>query len=204
MNEYILLRGLFPNQIEEPPFGSKACDYEQVPKINSAEEFEKLEALKVQKKIPLELRAYVTPREVLNCFLVSKFEHNLTDFMRWHIKSHLEAIGMHPTDDNVELMLAIHPLPTNIVCFLMEVDDARELASMLFHYQPTIIENHFGMTQLNLHDDNVRKFTLIRAKFNLETEKKHFNFGYHFSTEMFRFFVKSSAQFDLSVVYEVL
>lgn len=204
MSEYIVLGGLFPNQIEEPPFGSRARDYEQVPKINSAEEFEKVEELESPKRFPLELRTYVTPREELNRFLVSKFKHNITDFMRWYGKAHLEALGAHPTDDDVNLIVAIHPLPANIVCFLMETDDARELSSMLFHYQATVIENHLGMTQLNLHDDNVRKFTLIRAKFNLETEKKHFNFGYHFSTEKFRFFVKSSSQFDLSVVYEAL
>lgn len=198
MNENILFEGIILNQPEDLPFGNTARDYEQVPKINSVEEFEKQESKSSK------IQVYVAPAEVLNSFLVSKFGYNITDFMRMYGKAHFKNLGLNFEDNEVELMLAIHHIPENVVCFLEESNDALDLSFKLYHYQSTVIEDRRGRSYLNLHDESVRKFTLIRAKFDLEAEKQHFNYGYHFSTEKFRIFIKSSAQFDLSIVYEEL
>ncbi len=198
MNENTLFEGIILNPIERTPFGNTARDYENTKKIHSVEELEKQESLHSQ------MRTYQVPAEILNSFLVSKFGHNLTDLMRLYCKTHFERTGLNTTDNDIDLIVGIHYIPANVVCFLEEATDAEELAIRLYNYQATVIENSLGRTQLNLHDDTVRKFTLIRANFDLETEKKRFNYGYHFSTERFRFFIKSSAQFDLSIVYEEL
>lgn len=198
MNEKPLFEGIIISQVRSNPFGSTYRDYAALPELNSLHDISEAESL------PCGARAYVAPAEVLNSFLVSKFDCNITDFMKMYGKAHLKNIGVAPTDDDVNLIVAVHLIPPSVICFFEEVNNPFELSFKLADYQATITEDAFGRSQLNLHDDSVRKFTLIRAKFSLEDEKKRFYFGYHFTTEKFRYFIKSSAQFDLTVVYEEL
>lgn len=196
MSEKTIFEGIIFSPWRSRPFGSTYRDYETLPELKSLQDICEEEAL------PGDSRAYVVPTEVLNSFLASKFGCNITDFMKMYGKTHLNNIGISPTDDDVELIVAVHPLPPKMVCFFEEADDPCKLSSKLANYQATVTEDFFGRSQLNLHDNSLRKFTLIRAKFSLETEKKNFYFGYHFTTEKFRYFIKSSAQFDLAIVYE--
>ena len=127
---------------------------------------------------------------VFDEFLKEKFNGiGISEFMKIYTKKHVGE----------EFCL---PVPSEITCIFNSSDDPEALAKFLANYKQTIGTNHFtGNTFLNLHNNNVYEFTLIRAEFSLDEHKNLFWAGYHHSHDNFKFFIKSSAQFDLTVVY---
>ncbi len=88
--------------------------------------------------------------------------------------------------------------------FFSSFDNPRILSKFLGNYQSAVKSSLYEDSFLDLHTDSMYKFTLIRANFNLEENQKLFSFGYHHKTEHFRFLLKASIQFDLTVVFEEL
>ncbi len=131
--------------------------------------------------------------EALDDFLKGKFDGNgIAELMQIYTQKHIgEAFCL--------------PVVTPIVSvFFTSIDNPRILSQLLANYQSTVKDSLLGNTFLNLHTDSMYKFTLIRANFNLEENQNLFSFGYHHKTEHFRLFLKSSAQFDLTLVFEEL
>lgn len=133
--------------------------------------------------------AFRAPAEVLDNMLRMKFHGiGIREFMEIYTKLHIgEAFAL--------------PVPPLVTCVFKEMSSAKEVANFLSGHQRTIGEDRFG-TFLNLHNDTVYEFTVIHANFNLEEEHKSIYHGYYYGdNEHFAFFIKSSAQFDLTVVY---
>ena len=127
--------------------------------------------------------------ETLDKMLRAKFNNlGIREFMEIYTKLH---IGQP---------FAI-PVPPIVTCTFKEMCTAEDVQNFLSGHQRTIGHDHFG-TFLNLHTDNVYEFTLIRAAFNLEKDHNSIYHGYYYGEdEHFAFFIKSSAQFDLTIVY---
>lgn len=134
-------------------------------------------------------QSFRTPSEVLNEMLRTKFLGlGVTEFMEIYTKLHVGQAFAFPT-------------PPTVTCTFKEMDTAKSVQNFLSGHQRTIGEDRFG-TFLNLHTDDVYEFTIIHANFNLEEEHKSIYHGYYYGeNEHFAFFIKSSAQFDLTVVY---
>ena len=129
------------------------------------------------------------PAEILDEMLRMKFAGLvIQEFMKTYTKLHIgEAFAL--------------PVPPTVTCTFKEMSSAKEVQNFLSSHQRTIGHDAFG-TFLNLHTDNVYEFTLIHANFNLAEEHKSIYHGYYYGeNERFAFFIKSSAQFDLTVVY---
>ena len=198
MDEKNLLEDtLIVSQLGYALFGSTSLNDKWLPKIETLEDFIQQESLPI-----FMWRIYQTSPKVLNYFLDLKFSKSINDFRRMYAETHFKALGANISNEELDIIINIHNIPQKIICCLARADDAAELSYRLANYQQTITEDCFGKSQLNLHNDDVGKFTLIRANFDLEAEKNKFYFGYHFSTEKFKFFIKSSLQFDLTIVYQ--
>lgn len=127
--------------------------------------------------------------ETLDEMLHAKFEYlGIRQFMEIYTKLHIgQAFAL--------------PVPPIVTCTFKEMNTAEDVQNFLAGHQRTIGQDHFG-TFLNLHTDDVYEFTLIRATFNLEEDHKSIYNGYYYGDhEHFAFFIKSSAQFDLTIVY---
>lgn len=134
-------------------------------------------------------KAVRAPAEVLDKMLRVKFGNlGIREFMEIYTKLHIgQAFAL--------------PVPPIITCTFKEMSSAENVQNFLSGHQRTIGEDRFG-TFLNLHTDDVYEFTLIRANFNLENDHESIYQGYYYGdNEHFAFFIKSSAQFDLTVVY---
>lgn len=130
-----------------------------------------------------------TPREILNGMLHLKFHGiEVAEFMKIYTKLHIgESFVL--------------PIPPIVTCVFKEMDSPEDVQNFLEGHQRTIGQDSFG-TFLNLHTDDVYEFTVIHANFNLEKEHNSIYHGYYYNeNEYFAFFIKSSAQFDLTIVY---
>lgn len=171
-------------------YGSTFHDYEKYPEL-------KEETLwKLENDLSSEMDIYTVQYDVLNEFLKAKFENNLGEFMRMYLKKHLTSAN----SKDIETVIRIHSIPKKICLFVKEAYSPNELWLELKNYQSTIISGMFGESKLNLHNDDVYKLTLIHAKFDLKPDKNAW-FGYFFNTPKHMFFIKSSIQFDLTIVY---
>ena len=129
------------------------------------------------------------PAEVLDEMLRMKFVGlGIKEFMEIYTKLHIgQAFAF--------------PVPPTVTCTFKEMDSAKDVQDFLSGHQRTIGEDRFG-TFLNLHTDDVYEFTIIHANFNLAEDHNSIYHGYYYGeNERFAFFIKSSAQFDLTVVY---
>lgn len=173
------------------PFESEAREYESLQELGTVEEL-------MQRESTSKSESYKAPTPVFSNFLQERFGKNLPEFMEMYSTEHFKALGFG-SDAGFAL-----PVGPTTIGYFGETSNPAKLANYLSDYQASVTKNPFGGTRLNLHNDMVYKFTLIRAKFSLKDEKNRFFFGYHFTTDKFRFFIKSSVQFDLTVVYEEL
>lgn len=131
--------------------------------------------------------------ETLDDFLKGKFDGNgIAELMQIYTEKHLGEALCFPV------------VTPNVSSLFSSFDNPRILSQLLANYQSSVKDSLLGDTFLDLHTDSLYKFTLIRANFNLEENQKLFSFGYHHKTEHFRLFLKSSVQFDLTVVFEEL
>ena len=89
-------------------------------------------------------------------------------------------------------------------CLFCNSDNPDLLSGILTEYQQTIKTSFWGSIVLNLHANDICKFTLLHAKFSLKENESKFSHGYYFETQKFLFFIQSSIQGDLAVVYEEL
>lgn len=130
-----------------------------------------------------------TPAEVLDEMLRMKFIGlGIREFMETYTKLHIgQAFAF--------------PVPPTVTCTFKEMNSAEDVQTFLYGHQKTIGEDRLG-TFLNLHTDDVYEFTIIHANFNLEEDHNSIYNGYYYGdNEHFALFIKSSAQFDLTVVY---
>lgn len=172
-------------------FENEARKYESFPEIATIEEL-------TQKELNSKGDAYKVPTTLFSNFLKQRFDHDLPEFMKLYSKAHFSGLGFE-FEEGIVL-----PIASTTACYFGKTSNPDRLAEYLANYQASVVRSPFGGTRLNLHNDTIYEFTLIRADFNLEAEKSKFFFGYHFTTDKFRFFIKSSVQFDLTVIYEEL
>lgn len=191
MNEKPLFEGIIISPVRNNPFEDDPRNYERLTVLNTAEEL-------AQAELSGKTAVYRAPSEVVSSFLMKKFGYDISGFMEMYTKLHFKRLAIGNGEGFA------FPVPPMTCCYFAEYSDPMELAKKLSNHQSTIIKDEYGGTMLNLHNDTVYKFTVIRAKFNLAKVKEQFYFGYHFTTEKFRLFIKSSIQFDLTVVYEEL
>lgn len=171
------------------PFDVDASWYHSSPLCKSVKE--------IHEKSNCESEVFQAPSKIFNQFLKEKFDMDLLDFMEVYSK-------LHKAPFTREMLQYIFPLPQNIICFFNEETDPHSLKHKLLHYQSSIIEDHFGHTHLNLMEVGIYRFTLLKAKFSLEKNKQCFLKGYFYKTEKYHFFIQSSIQFHLTVLYEDL
>ncbi len=129
------------------------------------------------------------PANILDEMLRTKFSNlGIREFMEIYTKLHIgEAFAI--------------PVPSIVTCTFKGMNSAEEVQNFLSSHQQTIGHDRFG-SFLNLHNDNVYEFTLIRANFDLKKDHHSIYHGYYYDqNEQFAFFIKSSAQFDITVVY---
>lgn len=183
MNENALFNGgIFPSNLGTP-FEVDDSYYRSLPNFSSVEELK-------NKKLSKEMDIFQTPAETLDAFLKETFGGiGIPELMRIYTKKHI----------GTEFCLPV--VTPQVICYFKKEDNANSLFNMLANYQCSIIPSPFG-NHLNLHNDTIYKFTLIRADFDLKENASNFFFGYHHESKNFHFFIKSSIQFDLTVVYE--
>lgn len=135
---------------------------------------------------------FLTPRQTLDKFLKEKFHGiGVPQFMQIYTQRHIGQAFCLPV---------VTPVVT---CLFCDCDCPDFLSHVLTDYQAMLKPNALGCIFPNLHTDSTYKFTLIHANFSL-TEGKNFSSGYYHKTENWLFFLKSSAQFDLTVGYKDL
>lgn len=185
MNEMNLLQELSPLWIFDNNTGECEQLLQQFAKLNSTSEL----ATKVAAS-PAEI--FLTPAETLDDFLKEKFSDiGIAEFMQIYTKMHVGEAFCLPV------------VTPTVTCLFGSFDVSDLLSQMLVDYQSTLKKNGSGSTFLNLHTDATYKFTLLHVT-NLTESKNKFYSGYHHETEHFHFFLKSSAQFDLTILYEEL
>lgn len=171
------------------PFEVANRDYRQLP------EYETVDKL-IKKETESQIDVFQAPSQVFSDFLKERFGLTLTEFMLMYSKAHFTALGFGEQDG-----IAVPVGPTTI-CYFEESHDPAGLAKMLSGHSSCIERAPISGTFLNLHFDQIYKFTLVRAKFDLSAEKDKFYFGYYIEHDHFRFFIRSTVQFDLTVVYQ--
>lgn len=185
MNEIALLQEVIPFRIFENNQWEVEKSLQQFPKLNSTSELNaKISATPAQ--------IFSTPEKILDNFLKEKFGNiGIAEFMKIYTKMHVgEAFSL--------------PVVTPVInCLFGSCDNLDLLSQILADYQSSLKKNVFGNTFLNFHTDAIYKFTLIHAT-GLKKSKNKFYTGYYHKTEHFCFFIQSSAQFDLTIVYEEL
>lgn len=183
MNEMNLLQELSPLRIFDNNTGEFEKLLQQFPNLNSTSEL----ATKVAVS-PAEI--FLTPAETLDDFLKEKFSDiGIAEFMQIYTKMHVGEAFCLPV------------VTPTVACLFGSFDKPDLLINLLTNYQASVQKNIFGSTFLNLHTDATYKFTLLHVT-GLKKNKNQFYSGYHHETEHFHFFLKSSAQFDLTVIYE--
>ncbi len=96
------------------------------------------------------------------------------------------------------------PTPELIYCFWGNEKNPETLKDLLAWYQPSVGVMADGVTTFaNLHTDAIYKLSIIRADFDLADFNYPF-LGVHHKTENFHFFLKSSPQMDITIVYNDL
>lgn len=129
---------------------------------------------------------FKTPKETLDGFLKERFGGlELFEFMKIYSKLH---IGQ-------EFLL---PVPDSIICMFYEATDVEALKSQI-NSNENILTQNLNDGPLNLHVDSIATFTLVKAS---DVDLSKLLGGYQYSYGNFNFFIKSSMQFDLTVVYE--
>lgn len=94
--------------------------------------------------------------------------------------------------------------PESIYCFFGNEKDSDTLRDLLARYQHSVGVMSNGVTTfLNLHTDDIYKLSIIRADFDLNTFNYDF-LGVHHKTDDFHFFLYSSPQLDITIVYNDL
>lgn len=171
------------------PFESEERKYASLTELATVEDL-------IQKESCSKHENYRVSTQIFSEFLQKRFGLNLPDFMQMYTKEHFKTLGFKGSEG------IVLPVGSTTICYFAESSNPEMLAKRLANYQASVVPNLFGGTRLNLHNDTIYKFTIIRAKFSLDATKNHFFFGYHFKTDKFNFFIKSSVQADLTVVYE--
>lgn len=100
----------------------------------------------------------------------------------------------------------VFPVPPEVVCYFKVKHSAQEVLDFLRGYQSIVGSDEHGRSFLNLHNDNVREYTFIRADFDIYGNKHKLYGGYIYRTANLRytFLIRSSSQFDLTIVYNKL
>ena len=173
-------------------FGNSMSYYKNCPQLSSTKEIEESIARK-------ELDYFLVNIDVLNEFLNSKFNTDLLGLMQQYCKKHFSELGMQATDIEIEYLVKMHSIPDQIVTCLKTADTLDDIKNEL-EKSNTLISDAFGNTQLNLHTDDLRKFTLIHANCDIDAEKTRFFYGYPFNCNNLKYFIKSSAQMDLTII----
>ena len=166
----------------ENPFEESEIDHRNLPKCKNVSELNKIDLSSSNMSIS-------APKNVFDSFLKEKFDiEGIFGFMEIYTKLHIgEAFFL--------------PVPENISVIFKVSNDPIDLSHFLTHYQSSIITTH-NSSYLNLHNDTIYRFTLIRADFDWDKNANLFYLGYHYETEQFHFFIRSSIQFDLTVLYQ--
>lgn len=186
--EFLLGRNLFFSR-KFDPFESEERKYESLQELTTVEDL-------LEKESGSKHETYRAKTELFNTFLQKRFGLSIPDFMQMYTKEHFRVLS------GIEQEGVVLPVGPTTICYFAESSNPEMLAKRLANYQASVIPTPFGGTQLNLHNDTIYKFTIVRANFDLDSAKEHLFFGYHFTTDKFRFFIKSSVQADLTVVYE--
>lgn len=186
--ESLLEREIFFSRIFDP-FETEERKYASLTELATVEEL-------IEKESCSKHETYQAQTLIFNEFLKKRFGIDLPGFMQLYTKEHFKALGFKE-EEGIAL-----PVGPTTICYFAESSTPDILSQRLVNYQASVVPTLFGGTRLNLHNDTIYKFTIVRANFNLETAKSQFFFGYHFTTDKFRFFIKSSAQLDITVVYE--
>lgn len=138
-------------------------------------------------------KIFLTPIEVLDEFLKKKFNNGIVEFMLLYTEKHFGKAFCLPVVFS----------PT-VRCLFYNSDDPDWLSQTLTDYQSAIKVNSFGNTYLNLHTNDIYKFTLMKANFSLKENAEKFLRGYHYTINNFQIFIQSSIQGDLTLLYEEL
>lgn len=186
--ESLLEREIFFSQIFDP-FESEERKYASLTELATVEDL-------IEKESCSKHETYRAQTLIFNEFLKERFGMDLPRFMQLYTKEHFKALGFKE-EEGIAL-----PVGPTTICHFAESSNPDMLAQRLVNYQASVVPNFFGGTRLNLHNDTIYKFTIVRANFSLDAAKSKFFFGYHFKTDKFRLFIKSSVQADLTIVYE--
>lgn len=182
------------------PFKNKPRNYGKMTELTSVEE------IRLQESISYNLSWYNIPAKVFDEFLVERFGHSIEGFRKLYLRRHLADFSENQISWIAQFA---NPIPANIRAYFGEVSTPFEVI-FKYNWYRKIIETHSCSGALPLHNDTISNFTIIRARFSelagegesLEEMKKKHNLGYYFSDKKFRFFISSSIQFDLTVIYE--
>ncbi len=166
----------------ENPFEETERDHRNLSKCETVDKLQTIDNSSLNVSVS-------APKNVFDSFLKEKFDiDGISGFMEIYTKLHIgESFSL--------------PVPENITAIFKVSNDPFELAHFLAHYQSTIITTRYS-SYLNLHNDSIYRFTLIRADFDWEKHANQFCTGYHYETKQFHFFIRSSIQFDLTVLYQ--
>lgn len=170
-----------------------ASDYSTCPTISSLEEFQKESTAHKTDG----LATFWADKSLVDEFLDLTFQNSLISLMELYCTKHFEYLRVELTHEELEALMQLYYIPQKIICLFQDTHDAEKLAADLAWYQSSVTYDN----QLGLHDDSIRKITLIHASFDLNREKEKFKAGYFFETKDFLLFIKASPQLDLAIVY---
>lgn len=181
------------------PFKNRCRNYGEMPELTSVEEIRK------QESMPLDLRWYSTSSKEFDEFLRERFGHNIEEFRKLYLGEHMPKICDCSEKEILMMARYVNPIPKTMRVYFQEVHSLCELMFKSEQCKKMIVaHSHSG--PFPLHNDTISNFTIIRARFSgtesLEQSRKGHFFGYYFADEKFRFFISSSMQLDLTVIYE--
>ena len=132
---------------------------------------------------------YLTQTIRLNSFIADKFNgFGIEEFFRMYTQICF----------NEQFCVPISP---NAIFHYWEYSDSNKLKNELQDYGSMLIDTPFG-TFPNLHDTSLFNFTLIHAKFDLLEDFKKYWPGCFLSIYNFDFYIKATAQGDLTIIYQ--
>ena len=166
----------------ENPFEENEREHRSLPKCETVSQLHKIDVSSNNEHVSVK-------KNILDEFLTKKFNINgIYGFMEIYSKFHIgQSFWL--------------PVPQDISVIFKTSSDPYDLAHFLGHSQSSIITSK-NRSYLNLHNNRIYRFTLIRANFDIEQYSDLFYVGYHYDTEKFHFLIKSSIQFDLTVLYQ--
>lgn len=180
--EYMQLNYHFSNKDDNFAVGSKKHFINSLPVCQSVTEVSAEE----EKSSSDFYVVTMIPKEILDNFLKEKFKGlELFDFMKNYARLHMGQ----------EFLL---PVPESIICMFYKANDVETLNRQINSYE-NILTRNLNDGPLNLHDNSIATFTLVEAT-DLDFSKLWG--GYQYSNGKFNFFIKSSIQFDLVIIYE--